>query len=148
MLGEERVDVEILDPVASIDVVGRSPLAERDTEDTIGIRPPTGPASKAGVLIVPRDRGQAFEVFGRKPLVTPVLASQGAFRKDPAGPGCQPRPGAVRSRGNVVLSVGSASDRNQASRAGIRDDTVALSGGRAPTVNNHRPLFPQDSAVT
>jgi hypothetical protein len=59
MLGVERVDVEVLDPVASVEVVERSPLAECDAKDTIGIRPPAGPASKPGVLILPGDRSQA-----------------------------------------------------------------------------------------
>src|SRR5205807_1515427 len=55
MLRKERVDVEVLDAGASVDVVECGALAERDAEDTIGIRPPAWPAREALVAVISRD---------------------------------------------------------------------------------------------
>jgi hypothetical protein len=80
MLGVEHVDVEILDHVASVDVVERSPLAERDAEDAIGIRSPAGPSREPGVTVISRDHSQASQVVWCESFVASVLVRQGRDR--------------------------------------------------------------------
>ncbi len=66
MLRVERVDVEVLNAVASVDVVKGRSLAEHDAKDPVGVRLPTGtsPGPTHSMLSSGKDGCQADENGG------------------------------------------------------------------------------------
>jgi len=77
VLSVEGVDVEVLDPIPSVEKVKRSTLAKGDAKNAVLIRSPPRPALESLLPVEPGNRGQELEVLLTDRLVAPPVHALG-----------------------------------------------------------------------